>query len=182
MRHRKKCWPACYITHFMVDGCVGNGCWFIRLPVSILKCWITTLRFTAYFRSSLSETGNFMQYAVTSYPLSSVAGLVLFLVYFPFLTPLPPSPCLFGCCCSLLAHTGLSYCSISAAERETETGRQWEREECRTVRDGRRILMTRTAAKSWQWLHVHHSAFVTMDSGTLTGQIERKRKRWGKMA
>lgn len=35
--------------------------------------------------------------------------------------------------------------------------------------------MTRTAAKRWQWLHVHHFAFVTMDSGTLTGQIERKK-------
>lgn len=101
----------------------------------------------------------------------------LFLVY-PLFTPpllsslsLPPS-CLFGCCCcSLLAHSGLSYRSILAT--------QWEREECRTIREGRRdggrILMTPTAAKLWQLQQIHHSAFLATDSRTLREKTDTKR-------
>lgn len=47
------------------------------------------------------------------------------------LSPLPPVPRLFGCCCSLLARAGLSYCSVLAAVREKL--KDWERVECRTV-------------------------------------------------
>lgn len=55
---------------------------------------------------------------------SAVGSLPLFarLRLFSLLARLPPPPRLFGCCCSLLAHTGLSYCSILAAGRESVVG------------------------------------------------------------
>lgn len=47
-------------------------------------------------------------------------------------------------------------------------------------RDNRRILLTITAAKQQQLLHIHHSAFVTVDSWTNRELIERKKDAVGK--
>lgn len=133
---------------------------FFFYCVSVDSCfWITRI-----------INRNYIQEAAAGHPLSSIAGLAALFHLYSFLSFLPPPACLFGYCCSLLAHAGPSYCSILAAGRETETERQWEREECRTVsegiRDDRRILMTVRASKHWQLLHIHHSAFVTVDSWT----------------
>lgn len=66
-----------------------------------------------------------------SYTCRVLLPTLLIFITFPSLSPLPPIPRLFGCCCSLLAHAGLSYCSVLAAVREKL--KDWERVECWTV-------------------------------------------------
>lgn len=106
------------------------------LTLFLLLCGHSCLKTRILTNSTSCEAGNYIHCAAASHPLSSCAGLATLFHLTSLLSFLPPPPYLFGCCCSLLALTGLSYCYISAAGRERQTQKdiercagQWFREE-----------------------------------------------------